>query len=220
MTAIAVYFEQGRNRVFACALDWPGWCRRDKTEDLALARLAAYGPRYAVAARLAGLDVPDPGAAGFRVTERLDSPFGADFGAPMEIPGSDAAPSGAQDARRMAALAGAAWEVFDQAASAAPAQLSKGPRGGGRDRDKIIEHVAGADFSYARKLGVRHGSAPGDPAAVEEMRAGVLTVLAAPSDGTPLAAQGWPARYGARRFAWHALDHAWEIEDRSDPSAG
>ncbi|HKA98202.1 MAG TPA: hypothetical protein VKD66_18215 [Streptosporangiaceae bacterium] len=29
--------------------------------------------------------------------------------------------------------------------------------------------------------------------------------------------QGWPARYAARRIAWHALDHAWEMEDRSEP---
>jgi len=25
----------------------------------------------------------------------------------------------------------------------------------------------------------------------------------------------WPARYAIRRTAWHVLDHAWEIEDRS-----
>ncbi len=130
--------------MFGCALDWPGWCRRDTTEELALDRLAAYAPRYAVAARLAGLDPPDPVAAGFQAAERLDSPVGADFGAPMEIPGSDAAPSSADAAQRMAALVGAAWEVFDQASGVAPAELRKGPRGGGRDRDKIIEHVAGA----------------------------------------------------------------------------
>ncbi len=28
---------------------------------------------------------------------------------------------------------------------------------------------------------------------------------------------GWPGRYAARRIAWHALDHAWEIEDKSGP---
>jgi hypothetical protein len=28
----------------------------------------------------------------------------------------------------------------------------------------------------------------------------------------------WPVRYAARRTAWHALDHAWEIEDRSGPA--
>jgi hypothetical protein len=26
---------------------------------------------------------------------------------------------------------------------------------------------------------------------------------------------GWPVRYAARRIAWHVLDHAWEIEDKS-----
>ena len=26
----------------------------------------------------------------------------------------------------------------------------------------------------------------------------------------------WPWRYVVRRIAWHVLDHAWEIEDRSD----
>ena len=25
----------------------------------------------------------------------------------------------------------------------------------------------------------------------------------------------WPPRYAARRLAWHVLDHAWEIEDKS-----
>jgi len=26
----------------------------------------------------------------------------------------------------------------------------------------------------------------------------------------------WPARYAARRIVWHVLDHAWEIEDKSE----
>jgi hypothetical protein len=108
--------------------------------------------------------------------------------------------------------------VFDQVSGAAPAQLRKGPRGGGRDRDKIIEHVTGADFAYARKIGVRHRQAQAsDRAAVEAMRADVLAALASSSDGAPLTAKGWPARYAARRIAWHALDHAWEIEDRTGP---
>ena len=36
------------------------------------------------------------------------------------------------------------------------------------------------------------------------------------SDGWPLADRKWPPRYAARRIAWHALDHAWEMEDRTD----
>jgi hypothetical protein len=27
-----------------------------------------------------------------------------------------------------------------------------------------------------------------------------------------------PLRFVARRTAWHALDHAWEIQDRQDPA--
>jgi hypothetical protein len=43
-------------------------------------------------------------------------------------------------------------------------------------------------------------------------------VLASPNGGTPPVPKGWPPRYAARRIAWHALDHAWEIEDRSEPT--
>ena len=25
----------------------------------------------------------------------------------------------------------------------------------------------------------------------------------------------WPLGYAVRRFAWHVLDHAWEVEDKS-----
>jgi hypothetical protein len=48
------------------------------------------------------------------------------------------------------------------------------------------------------------------------MREAMLEVLRRPSDGTPLAGRHWPQRYAARRIAWHALDHAWEIDDRTD----
>jgi len=90
-------------------------------------------------------------------------------------------------------------------------------RGGGRDRDKIIDHVLGTDATFARKLGVRHRQpAAGDIAAVAALRADIRAVLAGPGDGTPPVRGGWPVRFAARRSAWHALDHAWEIEDRSE----
>ena len=31
----------------------------------------------------------------------------------------------------------------------------------------------------------------------------------------PRGGERWPAAFAIRRTAWHALDHAWEIEDRS-----
>jgi len=44
----------------------------------------------------------------------------------------------------------------------------------------------------------------------DEQRAAYLEALRA---GIPH--QSWPARYAVRRLAWHVMDHAWEIEDRS-----
>jgi len=36
-----------------------------------------------------------------------------------------------------------------------PAELRKGPRGGGRDRDKIVGHVNESDWYYAREIGLQ-----------------------------------------------------------------
>ena len=76
-------------------------------------------------------------------------------------------------ARRLAGLVTAAWATFDEVAAASPAELRKGPRGGGRDRDKLIDHVIGAEMAYARKLGVKlKQPAIDDIAAIGELRAG------------------------------------------------
>jgi hypothetical protein len=115
----------------------------------------------------------------------------------------------------------ASWAVFDQVVAGAPARLRKGPRGGGRDRDAIVEHVLAAEASYARKLGIRHPQpAPGDAAAVSALHHAILETLHAASSTRLAPESGWPPRYAARRIAWHALDHAWEIEDRTESSPG
>jgi hypothetical protein len=54
------------------------------------------------------------------------------------------------------------------------------------------------------------------------VRATALDALAARVQGKPVAdpretKRPWSPRYFARRSAWHVLDHAWEIEDRSTP---
>src|SRR6266536_2056731 len=111
------------------------------------------------------------------------------------------------------------WAAFDRVVAAAPAELRKGPRGGGRDRDKIVDHVLGAEAAYARKLGVKQRQpAIGDTAAIAALRDAIVTALRAPSDGEPPVPKGWPPRFAARRLAWHVLDHAWETEDRGGPA--
>ncbi|HEX7746687.1 MAG TPA: hypothetical protein VF462_15675, partial [Micromonosporaceae bacterium] len=119
-------------------------------------------------------------------------------------------------ARRQAAIVTAAWSDLDKDADSAPAKLRKGPRGGGRDRDKMLDHVLGAEAAFARKIGVRHKAPPiDDRAAIDALREEILGVLRKASDGAPPVLKGWPVRYAARRIAWHALDHAWEMQDRS-----
>jgi hypothetical protein len=81
----------------------------------------------------------------------------------------------------------------------------------------MIGHVIEADHAYAREIGVRLPEPHiGEREAVQAERAAMLEVLRRPSDGGPLAERRWTQRYAARRIAWHALDHAWEMEDRSD----
>ena len=83
--------------------------------------------------------------------------------------------------------------------------------------NKNIAHVIEADHAYAREIGIRVMEPTfGDRAAVEAERTAVLELLRQPSDGDPLADRKWTLRYAARRIAWHALDHAWEMEDRSE----
>ena len=213
MSTIRVLLETTRKKTFASALDWPGLARGGRDEAAALEALGVAWPRYTPLVAAAGSDLDaDPQ---FTVVERLPGDASTAFGVPAVIAVADRVPVDAAEARRMAAIVGAAWRLFDAVAAAAPEELRKGPRGGGRDRTKIVGHVNDADAGYARILGLRHR--PADRAAVEAMRGDVLTILGAPSDGGPIAGRKWPARYAARRIAWHALDHAWEIEDRSGP---
>jgi hypothetical protein len=213
-----VGIEQGSKRVFAWALGWPGWCRSGKTEEQALEALASYLPRYQVVTRQARVPLPADAADRFSVVDRVKGTGATDFGVPHEVTDADRQALPADEARRQAKLVSAAWRVFDQVAAGAPAELRKGPRGGGRDRDKIVDHVLGAEASYVRALGLKlPAPEAGDTAAIDDFRKQVLAALRKPWDGATLTPKGWPPRYVARRIAWHALDHAWEIEDRSDP---
>jgi hypothetical protein len=70
-------------------------------------------------------------------------------------------------------------------------------------------------------LGLRERPFPPDNvAAVERVRAGIVAEVRAGAAARPpqgLARSRRPARFVARRTAWHALDHAWEILDKQEP---
>jgi len=143
---------------------------------------------------------------------------GTEFGVPSQPTDHDARPLDGAGAARLASIVESAWTSFDRTARTAPEELRKGPRGGGRNTSKIVAHVLDADQAYANQIGIRTpGLDPTDDGAVRAMRGAMLDVLRSARDGSPLAGRRWPARYAAHRIAWHALDHLWEIEDRSTP---
>jgi hypothetical protein len=214
---IAVGLEVSPRKTFASALEWPGWSRAGRDEAAALDALEAARERYAAVAAAAGLALPADAA--LDLLERHAGTATTAFGAPDVAFEADRRPLNDPEAARLASLVDAAWRHLAAVAAGAPGALRKGPRGGGRDRDAVVAHVVAADAAYARQIGLRVAEpAAADRAAVAAMREAMLAVLRQPSDGTPIAGRRWPARYAARRIAWHALDHAWEIEDRSDPA--
>ena len=216
---MTVGVEVTPKKAFASALDWPGWTRAGKTPEAALEALAAAAPRYASVARKAKLDFPYDESVAFDVVEEAEGNATTAFGAPDVRFAADQRRTSAKDGERLAALVTASYAILDAVVAGAPATLRKGPRGGGRDRDRIVEHVVGADGGYARVMGLKGTDVdPRDSQAVAGLRTRMIDVIRAPSDGSPIAGKKWPARYAARRVAWHALDHAWEIEDRSEPS--
>jgi hypothetical protein len=210
--------EAGAKKAFATAVDWPGWSRSGKTNEAAVEALVAYAARYAPIARAAG-ETFDPDEIDVEIVERLSGGGGTDFGVPDQVKEQDRRRTTATDGKRLAALVEAAWRAFDATSKKAPEELRKGPRGGGRDTSKIVDHVLGAEQAYANVMGIKRKEFPtSDRAQLDELRAEMLKILRAPSDGSPLAGKRWTVRYAAHRIAWHALDHAWEIEDRSEPA--
>ena len=215
--ATSIYLEVGSKKTFAAALDWPGWARSGKTEEAAIEALAAYAERYAPVAAEAGVRFPKSAGNDFDVVERVKGSATTDFGALGEPAKADAQKLTKAQAERLAAFVEASWTTLAKVAKTAPAELRKGPRGGGRDRDKMLAHVAEADAGYARLIGVKMKVSVDDAASVQAMRTAVLDELRAARAPLPdITTKAWPYRYAARRFAWHALDHAWEMQDRSE----
>ncbi len=194
-----VYLEVGGKRAFASAAGWPGWCRSGKDEAAALANLAAYAPRYAPVAKLARVDLPGD-ATSFEVVERLKGNATTDFGAPGIPAREESKKMTPKEIERMVALMQACWQYLDTVRATSPQELRKGPRGGGRDRDKMYQHVLDAELEYGKAIGLRLKQ-PDRKALLESFR-------------NPNRSEKWPVAFAVRRTAWHALDHAWEMQDR------
>ena len=223
MNAIKVFVESGQKKIFAGAVDWPGWCRYGRDEDTALQALVDYGPRYAQVVQGSGIAFQvSTSVSDLVVADRHAGSATTDFGAPAIILDADDLPLAREEFTRLHKILEACWEAFDEAVhQAADRALRKGPRGGGRDVEKILDHVLEANCNYLAKLAWKHKrESVGDPVdEIDLMRGQTSAALDAAVNGElpaqlPRGGSVWPPRYFIRRAAWHVLDHAWEIDDR------
>jgi len=221
--SIKVFVEIGAKKTFAGAVDWPGWCRSGRDEKTALQALIDYGPRYAQVLQNRDFNFQSPADGSiFIVAERLDGNATTDFGAPAMILDADRTAIGPNELERFEALLRVCWQAFDQSVrGASDRELRKGPRGGGRDIEKILNHVVEADRQYLRRVAWKLKKESGKSIS-EEIRLSRKAILSAleaavnrslPERG-PRGGVIWAPRTFVRRVAWHVLDHAWEIDDR------
>jgi hypothetical protein len=212
-------------RWVAIAADWPGFERGAKTEDAAVEKLARYVPRYLEVAKRARLGSELAAQTDLEIIGRYRGTGSTDFWGISFAPSPlDREPFDAPTFDRQARLLRAAWAEFDETAARVSADLRPGPRGGGRSRDRIIQHVLwqeGGDFSKR----VKAPSEPEDlltPAQLAVHRDRFVKAMRAwYAEGKPLGS--WTIPYLLRHTAYHVLDHTWEMQDRDltgDASAG
>jgi hypothetical protein len=223
MISVKVFVETGKKKVFTGAVDWPGWSRGGKNEQKTLQALIDYGPRYAQVLHAKGIEFQIPeSTADLMVTERHPGNSTTDFGAPAIMLEADKEPIDPVEYERFSSILGACWQAFDLAIqSAADKELRKGPRGGGRDLKKIVDHVRDGDRGYLSRLAWKYKRDEGLDLADElnRTRQAILDALESAVNGElpekgPRGGVIWKPRFFVRRVAWHVLDHAWEIEDR------
>ncbi len=129
-------------RVAAVAPDWPGLERGSKTGEDAIATLRAYMPRYARVAALAEMDAEFAAIKNVNVVEQYPGTGSTDFwGISFAFSSIDQQGMSADELERELRLMQACWAFFDDVRRRVSAEMQKGPRGGGRDRDSIVRHT-------------------------------------------------------------------------------
>ena len=202
-------------RVVAVAPDWPGLERGAKTEEAAIDRVRAYLPRYAPVATLAGMAAAFAASTAVDVVERYAGTGSTDFwGISFAFSDSDRHALSRDALERDLTLLQACWALFDDVRARVSAELQRGPRGGGRDRDQIVRHILANELAWAPQPGLHP---PPDAlltdAGLRAHRDAYCTGIRALHAAGKLAGK-WPLRYLIRHTAYHTLDHAWEMEDK------
>ena len=215
---IAVAIETGTKRVFATAVDWPGWSRSGRTEEAALEALVAAATRYAIVAAVAGETFPSRAIADdIEIVERNAGEGGTDFGVPSHVTEHDRRPTTGGRCGSPPPAGRGGVDGLRSRGRERPAELRKGPAGRRsrprqdrrpRPRPRITPIAASWGSGWRRRRETIRRRSRRCARRCWTSSAGRRT--ARPST----TASGRP-RYAAGRIAWHALDHAWEIEDRT-----
>jgi hypothetical protein len=214
---LRVALEVGPNgkKVVALAPDWPGLSRGAATEAAALAKLQSYLPRYVPVAKLAGHEHEFAASTQIEIVERYPGVGSTDFwGISFAFSSFDRQTVSGEELERELGLMQACWRHFDDVRSRVSAEMKKGPRGGGRDRDRIVRHTVVAEMEWARKLGLKmpESLTLTDEVVNAHRTAYVSAIRAFHAEGKM--ARTWPLRFLIRHTAYHTLDHTWEMQDK------
>jgi hypothetical protein len=204
-------------KVVAVAQNWPGLERGAKKEHDAVERLLAYLPRYANVAERAGFGDEFAAITGIEVVETYPGVGSTDFwGISFAFSSLDKTDMTQRELERDLALMQACWTFFDDVRSRVSAELQQGPRGGGRDRNRIVSHTLHSEQDFAKKVGLVHDESILTEDGLVAHRAAYCDAIRSYHAQGMLAGKvsKWPLRYLIRHTAYHTLDHAWEMEDK------
>ena len=204
-------------KVVAVGPDWPGLERGAKTGEAAIERLRSYIPRYSLVAKLAGMNAELDGK-NIDVVEEYPGTGSTDFwGISFAFSSIDIQGMSGDELERELRLMQACWTFFDVVRRRVSAEMQKGPRGGGRDRDHIVRHTFAPEQDWAKGLGVftPDGAMLTDEGLKAHRDAYCQAIREYHSQGKWAGTKAkWPLRYLIRHTAFHTLDHAWEMEDK------
>ena len=205
-------------KVVAVAPDWPGLERGAKTADEAIERLRSSVPRYSQVAKLAEMDAAFAAVKKFDVVEQYPGTGSTDFwGISFAFSSIDRQDMSGDELERELKLMQACWAFFDEVRGRVSAEMRKGPRGGGRDREHIVRHTFAAEQGWATGLGVftPNGAMLTDEGLIAHRDAYCRAIRDLHAQGKMAGKKApWPLRYLIRHTAFHTLDHAWEMEDK------
>jgi hypothetical protein len=202
-------------KVAAVAPDWPGLERGAKTAEAAIERLQSYIPRYAPVAKLAGMDAEFAAITTLDIVEHYPGTGSTDFwGISFAFSSIDRQPVSSEALERELTLMQACWTFFDSVRFRVSAEMQKGPRGGGRDRDQIVRHTLANEMDWAGGLGLPSlFSENMTEEVIGTHRAAYCNAIRAYHAEGKMSGK-WPLRYLIRHTAYHTMDHAWEMEDK------